>query len=110
MVTPILSRTRKAPNPLTAFTGQQLADEAGRLHDALDAVKAEAVRRGLRTAEGEDWRISLSPPGEQNRTDKARLLQVLGITAAEFTARFTRLVHTDWRLTITRRRKFEAAA
>ena len=87
-----------------------LADEAGRLHDELDAVKDEAIRRGLRTAEGGEWRIALSPPGEQQRTDKPLLLRVLGIGAAEFAVRFCRPVHTDWRLTITRRKEIRAAA
>jgi hypothetical protein len=36
-------------------------------------------------------------------------LQVLGITAAEFAARFCHPVQTGWRLTCTLRRKLAAA-
>jgi hypothetical protein len=37
-------------------------------------------------------------------------LRVLGITAAEYAARFCRPIHTDWRLTVTRRKPITAAA
>jgi hypothetical protein len=57
-------------------------------------------RRRLKTAEGEAGRITLSPPGSQDRTERELLLNVLEITDAEFIARFTRTVQTDWRLTI----------
>ena len=89
---------------------EQLADEAGWLHDHLDQVKGEAIRRGLNRAESAEWRIALSPPGEQQRTDKPLLLRVLGIGAAEFAARFCQPARTDWRLTITRRKPIRAAA
>lgn len=78
-----------------------LADEAGALKARTEAIKDEAIRRGLRKAEGELWKLSMSPPGESNRTDKARLLQVLGISESEFVARFTSVTHTDWRMTCT---------
>jgi hypothetical protein len=39
-------------------------------------------------------RSTLTPPGTQQRTDKPLLLQVLGITAAEYTARFCYSVQT----------------
>ena len=86
-----------------------LADEAFAFHARIEAIKKEAVRRGLKTAEGDAGRIALSPPGQQNRTDRALLLQVLGIAEAEFIARFTRPVRTDWRLTITAARARRAA-
>ena len=87
-----------------------LADEAFALKTRLDAVKDEAIRRGLDRAEGQLGRISLSPPGTQNRTQRAVLLQVLGIDEAEFVARFTREVETDWRMTIKPRRQFRQPA
>jgi hypothetical protein len=88
----------------------ELADEAFVAKMAVDAIKSEAIRRGLTTAEGQAGRIALSPPGSQDRSDRARLLAVLGITEAEFITRFCRPVKTDWRLTITARRIIRAAA
>ena len=60
-----------------------LADEALALKTRIEAIKEEAIRRGLKTAEGATGRITLSPPGTQDRTDRARLLEVLAITDAE---------------------------
>jgi hypothetical protein len=87
-----------------------LADEAFILKTRIDAVKDEAIRRGLKTAEGQAGRITLSPPGTQERSDRALLLEVLGISEAEFISRFCRQTKTDWRLTINPRRTFRAAA
>jgi hypothetical protein len=88
----------------------ELADEIGVLEARIDALKAEAIRRNLRHAEGQAFRIVLSPPGTQQRTDKPRLLQVLGISPEEFAARFCRSVATGWRLTCTPRRNLSQAA
>ena len=87
-----------------------LADEALTLKKRIDAIKDEVIRRRLKTAEGEAGRITLSPPGSQDRTERELLLKVLEITEAEFIARFTRTVQTDWRLTIKPRRQFRQAA
>jgi len=84
----------------------ELADEAFLAKARIDAIKSEAIRRGLKTAEGQAGRITLSPPGTQERSDRALLLQVLGIAESEFIARFCRAVKTDWRLTINPRRTF----
>jgi hypothetical protein len=65
----------------------------------IDALKAEAIRCEIRRAEGEDFRITLTPPGISQRTDKPLLLWVLGIAEAEYTARFCHPVQTGWRLT-----------
>jgi hypothetical protein len=70
----------------------------------------EAIRRGLRRAEGEDSKIMLTPPGTSQRTDNPLLLTVLGITESEYTARFCHPVQTGWRLTCTAIRKFATAA
>jgi hypothetical protein len=87
-----------------------LADQIGALEARIEVLKAEAIRRELRRAEGEAYRIVLTPPGTSQRTDKPLLLQVLGITAAEYAARFCNPVHTGWRLTCTALRKDAAAA
>jgi hypothetical protein len=87
-----------------------LADAIGALEARVEVLKAEAIRRDLRRVEGEAYRIVLTPPGTGQRADKALLLRVLGITAAEYTARFCHPVHTGWRLTCTALRKFATAA
>ena len=71
----------------------ELADAIGALEARVEVLKAEAIRRDVRRAEGEAYRIVLTPPGTGQRTDKPLLLQVLGITAAEYTARFCHPVH-----------------
>jgi hypothetical protein len=95
---------------LRKLTDGELADEVGTFEARIDALKAEAIRREIRRAEGADFRITLTPPGTSQRTDKPLLLQVMGITEAEYTARFCHPVQTGWRLTCTARRKFETAA
>ena len=56
------------------------------------------------------FRITLTPPGRQQRTDKPLLLRALEISADEFATRFCRTAHTSWRLTCTPLRKLAAAA
>ena len=51
----------------------------------------------------------MSPPGESNRTDRARLLQVMGISESEFVARFCSSVHTDWVMRCTARKALRTA-
>jgi hypothetical protein len=104
---------RPALDPETArlrkLAAGALADEIGGLEARIDALKAEAIRRDLRRAQGADFRIALSPPGISQRTDKRELLRVMGITADEFAARFCNEVPTGWRLTCTPLRKTETA-
>jgi hypothetical protein len=69
-----------------------------------EAIKDEAIRRGLKKAEGQFWKLALSPPGESNRTDKSRLLAVLGISEIEYIARYTSPIHTDWVMRCTARK------
>jgi hypothetical protein len=95
---------------LRTISPGDLADAIGALEARVEVLKAEAIRRDLRRAEGEAYRIVLTPPGTSQRTDKPLLLKVLGITAAEYTARFCNPVHTGWRLTCTALRKYAAAA
>jgi hypothetical protein len=81
------------------LTAGELDDEVGALEVRIDALKAEAIRREIRRAEGEDFKITLTPPGTSQRTDNPLLLRVLGITEDEYTARFCHPVQTGWRLT-----------
>ena len=95
---------------LSNISSGDLADAIGALEARVEVLKAEAIRRDLRRAEGEAYRIVLTPPATSQRTDKPKLLLVLGITAAEYAARFTYPVHTGWRLTCTALRKLAVAA
>jgi hypothetical protein len=52
-----------------------LADEIGVLEARIDALKGEAIRRELHRAEGQAFKITLTPPGTSQRTDKAVLLK-----------------------------------
>jgi hypothetical protein len=85
------------------------ADEAGALKAKTEAIKDEAIRRGLKKAEGQFWKLALTPPGQSNRTDKSRLLAVLGISESEYVARFTSVVHTDWVMRCTARKVLRVA-
>jgi hypothetical protein len=95
---------------LRALSPAALADAIGDHQTAIEALKAEAIRRGHLRVEGTAYRIVLSPPGTSQRTDKTKLLEVLGITAAEFTSRFTHTVQTGWRLTCTPLKKLQQLA
>ena len=95
---------------LHRLSPSELAEEAFELKTRIERIKDEAIRRGLKTAMGETGRIALSPPSSQDRTERAVLLEVLGISEAEFIARFTRKISTDWRLTINPRRELRKAA
>jgi hypothetical protein len=94
---------------LRKLSPAELADEAGAAKAKTEAIKDEAIRRGLRKAEGALWKLALSPPGDSNRTDRARLLHVLGISESEFISRFTTLTHTDWVMRCTARKVPRAA-
>ena len=86
-----------------------LADEAGALKARTEAIKNEAIRRGLHKAEGQFWKLALSPPGQSNRTDKSRLLAVLGISESEYVSRFTSPTQTDWVMRCTPRKVLRTA-
>jgi hypothetical protein len=81
-----------------------LADEAGALKVKTEAIKDEAIRRGMKKAEGQFWKLALTPPGQSNRTDKSRLLAVLGISEIEYVARYTSVTYTDWVMRCTPRK------
>jgi hypothetical protein len=66
------------PNPISepflrSLSPGELADQAGKLKAALAQIKDEAIRRELTRAEGNLFRLTLSPPGRQTRLDRARL-------------------------------------
>src|SRR6202045_3437917 len=86
-----------------------LADEAGALKAKTEAIKDEAIRRGLKRAEGQFWNLALTPPGQSNRTDKSRLLAVLGISESEYVTRFTSPTQTDWVMRCTPRKVLRTA-
>ena len=48
--------------------------------------------------------LALTPPGQSNRTDKSRLLAVLGISESEYVTRFTSPTQTDWVMRCTARK------
>jgi hypothetical protein len=86
-----------------------LADEAGALKAKTEAIKDEAIRRGLHKADGQFWKLALTPPGQSNRTDKSRLLAVLGISESEYVTRFTSPAQTDWVMRCTARKVLRTA-
>ena len=48
---------------LRKLTDGALADEVGGLEARIGALKSEAIRRNLHRAQGEAFRITLTPPG-----------------------------------------------
>jgi hypothetical protein len=85
-----------------------LADEAGALKAKTEAIKDEAIRRGLKKA-GQFWKLALTPPGQSNRTDKSRLLMFLGMSESEYVMRFTSPTQTDWVMRCTARKLLRTA-
>jgi len=76
MTAPLDAETKR----LRGMTPGQIADEAGSIkaqiadrNERLDALKAEAVRQKITEANGDLFRITLSPPGEQLRLDTAMI-------------------------------------
>ena len=94
---------------LRTLSPAALADEAGALKAKTEAIKDEAIRRGLKKAEGQFWKLALSAPGQTNRTDKSRLLAVLGISESEYVTRFTSPAQTDWVMRCTPRKVVRTA-
>ena len=86
---------------LRGLTPGQLADAAGQLKAALADIKVEAVRRELSRAEGNAYRLTLSPPSRQTRLDRARLEAEKG---AEFLAPYLYVEDTSWVMRVSARR------
>ena len=57
---------------LRSLSPGELADQAGKLKAALGQIRDEAIRRELNRAEGNLFRLTLSPPGRQTRFDRKR--------------------------------------
>ena len=72
---------------LHALSPAALADGIGDHQAAIEALKAEAIRRGHLRVEGVAYRIVLTPPGTSQRTDKKRLL--------DFSANRREMTRTD---------------
>jgi len=89
------------PEYLRGLTPGQLADAAGQLKAALADIKGEAVRRELSRAEGNAYRLTLSPPSRQTRLDRARLEADQG---AEFLAPYLYEEDTSWVMRVSARR------
>jgi hypothetical protein len=86
---------------LRGLTPGQLADAAGKFRAALADIKDEAVRRELSRAEGNAFRLTLSPPGRQTRLDRARLEAEQG---ADFLAPYLYEEDTSWVMRVSARR------
>jgi hypothetical protein len=86
---------------LRGLSPGELADEAGKLKAALGQIKDEAIRRELTRAEGNLYRLTLSPPGRQTRLDRTRLEADKG---AAFLAPYLYETDTDWVMRCNARR------
>lgn len=84
----------------------EMADECGHLQAAIAAIRAEAIRRELRRAEGLLFTITLSPPGRHQRLDRKALELKIGAAALE-PCLYT--VETDWQMRCTARRRAAVA-
>ena len=89
------------PEYLRGLTPGALADAAGQLKAALADIKGEAIRRELGRAEGNSYRLTLSPPSRQTRLDRARLEADEG---AEFLAPYLYEEDTSWVMRVSARR------
>jgi hypothetical protein len=86
---------------LCDFSPGQLADQAGALKAKLEAIKQEMIARDVPRAEGNLYRLALSPPGRQNRLDRDALERDHGL---EFLAAYCHEVDTGWIMRITARK------
>ena len=70
-----VARRRSALSPegrrLRKLTDGELADEVATFEARIDALKAEAIRREIRRAEGGDFRITLTPPATSQHRQAA---------------------------------------
>ena len=73
----------------------------GQAQGALSDIKDEAIRRELRRAEGNAYRLTLSPPGRQMRLDRARLEEDHG---RDLVAPYLYEADTDWVMRCTARK------
>lgn len=113
MTAPLDAETRR----LRGMKPGQIADEVGALKAALadideqlEAYKAECVRRGLDSAQGNLFDITLSPPAERKSLDKDALVADFGADVVE--ERYTKAtMGTSWTLRCNaRKQRVKAAA
>lgn len=109
MTAPLDAETKRR----RAMTPGQLADRAGEVkatiadaNEELDAIKDDLIRRGITETNGERFRATLSPPGEQQRLDKAAIEAMF--TPAYIASHLLKATPTGWVLRVGAR--IEAAA
>jgi hypothetical protein len=86
---------------LRGLSPGQLADQAGALKARLGAIKQEMILRDVTRAEGNLFRLALSPPSRQNRFDRDAFERDYG---ADFLARFCHEIDTGWVMRVTARK------
>ena len=110
MTAPLDAATKR----LRGLSPGQLADEVGAAkaaiadaNEVIEALKGEAVRRGITEANGTLFRITLSPPSEQQRIDSKLLEAEMG---RDFIDRFSKTINIDWQMRCSARIASAAAA
>ena len=86
---------------LREFSPGQLADQAGALKARLQAIKQEMIAREVDRAEGNLYRLALSPPSRQNRLDREALERAWG---TDFLTPYCHEIDTGWVMRITARK------
>jgi hypothetical protein len=86
---------------LREFSPGQLADQAGALKARLEAIKQEMILRDAARAEGNLFRLALSPPSRQNRFNREAFERDYG---ADFLTRFCHEIDTGWVMRVTARK------
>lgn len=104
MTAPLDPETKR----LRRLSAGELADEVGAvkaqiadLEQRLDLYKAEGIRRDLREADGQLFRLTFSEPGSRVTIDGVLLRRVMGDA---FVDHFSRSVATDWVMRCAARR------
>jgi hypothetical protein len=78
---------------LRDYSPGQLADQAGVLKAQIEAIKQEMIAREVTRAEGNLFRLALTPPGRQNRFDRDAFEREYGV---DFLSRFCNEIDTGW--------------
>jgi hypothetical protein len=86
-----------------------LAREVASLRGDVGDIRS-SLREPLQTVPGHLLGLDeVPPPGQSNRTDKSRLLAVLGISESEYVTRFTSPAQTDWVMRCTAKKVLRTA-
>jgi hypothetical protein len=86
---------------LRKFSPGELADQAGGLKVKLEAIKQEMIGREVTRAEGNRFRLALTPPSRQNRFDRDAFEREYG---ADFLVRFCNEIDTGWVMRVNARK------